>query len=73
MKVNAWVVPGCDLSLLRTVDLLHIGLNGCINVTDDCIEMIATRCHKLSTIHLEGCNKVTDAGISALGAGCVEL
>ena len=40
MKVNAWKVPGCDLSLLRTVDLRHVGLNGCINVTDRCIEMM---------------------------------
>jgi hypothetical protein len=58
MKVNAWKVPGCDLSLLRTVDLLHIGLNGCINVTDHCIEMIATLCRKLSNIRLEGCISV---------------
>ena len=37
MKVNAWRVPGCDLSLLKTVDLLHLGLNSCSCVTDECL------------------------------------
>ena len=37
MKVNAWKVPGRDLALLKTNDLLHLGLNSCRNVTDECI------------------------------------
>ena len=37
MKVNAWKVPGCDLALLKTNDLLHLGLNSCQRVTDKCI------------------------------------
>ena len=63
MKVNAWQVRSCDLSLLKSFELLHIGLNGCRNVTDGCI---AIRCCKLRSICLRGCKKVTDAGISAL-------
>jgi hypothetical protein len=37
MKVDAWQVPGHGLSLLRTIDLLHIGLDGCSSVTDHCL------------------------------------
>ena len=37
MKDNAWRVHGCDLSLLKTTGLLHLGLNNCGSVTDECI------------------------------------
>ena len=47
MKVDAWQGAGCDLSLLKTVDLLHLGFNGCSSITDQCILMIVTRCRKL--------------------------
>ena len=73
MKVDAWQVPGHDLSLLRTIELLHIGHNGCSSVTDQCLMVIATRCPKLRSICLRRCIKVTDAGISALGEGCGQL
>ena len=29
MKDDAWQVPGCDLSLLQTIDLVHLDLDGC--------------------------------------------
>ena len=70
MKVDAWRVPACDLSLLKTADLLHVGLNGCNGVTDQCILTIAKVCRKLSNISIRCCKKVTDAGVSALGHGC---
>ena len=73
MKVDAWRVDLCDVSLLKTSDLLHIGLDGCRSVTDECVRKIATRCCKLRSIRLKGCENVTDAGISALGAGCSQL
>jgi hypothetical protein len=34
MKVNAWQLRLCDLSLLKKFDLLHLGLKGCSSVTD---------------------------------------
>ena len=34
MDVNAWEVPGCDLALLKTIDLSHLGLYNCRSVTD---------------------------------------
>ena len=46
MKVNAWRVPGCDLSLLKTVNLVHLGLNGCKSVTDECLLKVANKCGK---------------------------
>ena len=73
MKVDAWRVDLCDVSLLKTSDLLHIGLDGCRSLTDECVRRIATRCCKLRSIRLKGCENVTDAGISALGAGCGQL
>lgn len=44
MKVNAWRIPGCDLSLLQTVNLLHLGLNCCSSVTDECILKVVSSC-----------------------------
>ena len=73
MKEDAWRVPGCDLSLLKTVDLLHVGLYNCMHVTDQCILTIARVCSKLSGICVKGCCKVTDAGIIALSHGCGQL
>ena len=64
IKVYAWQVPGCDLSLLETVDLLHVVLDGCSGVTDQCILTIARVCRKLNSIDIGCCGNVTDAGIS---------
>ena len=44
MKVETWRVPGCDLSLLQTADLLHLGLDGNSRVTDECIQKALTGC-----------------------------
>ena len=44
MKREAWRVPGCDLSLLKTSGLLHLGLNNCSSVTDECIVKAVNRC-----------------------------
>jgi hypothetical protein len=70
---DAWRVRGRDLLLLETDDIEHLGLNGCSNLTDQCIMDMVNRCRKLTSINLHGCNMVTDAGISALGAGCGQL
>ena len=58
-------VRGCDIMLLKTRDLLHLGLRGCSNITDQCVMDIAKRCHKLLGIELVDCGEVTDAGVSA--------
>jgi hypothetical protein len=41
MKVDAWRVRGCDLLMLETDDIVHFRLNGCCNLTDQCIMNMA--------------------------------
>ena len=67
MKVNAWQSPGCDLSLLNTIDLLHFGLNRSCSVTDQCILRAVTGFGRHRSGDFCGCNGVADAGISVLG------
>ena len=73
MYADASRVRGCDLLLLETDDIVHLGLTGCYNLTDQCIMDMVNRCHKLTGINLDGCDKVTDVGVSALSAGCGQL
>ena len=44
MKVDGWRVRGCDLLLLETIDLVHLGLDSCLNITDQCLLNIVHRC-----------------------------
>ena len=85
MKINAWRLPGCDLSLLTTADLLHFGLDGCSSITDGCLLKMVNGCDGgCRGEGLSVCNKEADAGVSALGhmrrtrqsislEGCVDL
>ena len=73
MKVDAWRVRGCDLLLLETDEIVHLGLDGCRNLFDQCVMNMVNKCGKLTSISLTGCDRVTDAGVSALGAGCGQL
>ena len=73
MRMDSSLVRGCDILLVGTSDLLHLGLRGCHNMTDQCIADIVHRCHKLRNIDIGGCGKVTDVGVIALGAGCGQL
>ena len=57
-------IRGCDLLLLETDDIEHLGHNGCSNLTDQCIMDIVNRCRKLTRINFHGCDKVADAGTS---------
>ena len=68
MKVNAWRLPGCDLSMLEITDLCHLGLNGCSNVTDGCLLKMLNRCDGgCRDKSLSGYDKDADAaGVSAL-------
>ena len=66
-------VRGCDLLLLETDDIIHLGLKGCCNLTDQCIMDMVNRCVELTSINLAGCNLVTDVGVSSLGAECGKL
>ena len=68
MKVDPWRVRGCDLLLLETDHIIHLGLNWCCNLTDQCIMNIVNRCSKLTSIELNGCNKLTDAYVSDAGS-----
>ena len=73
MEVGTSRVRGCDILLLETSDLVHMGLKGCSNITDQCVMDIVKRCRKLLVIELGDCRKVTDVGVTALGAGCGKL
>ena len=59
--------------LIETDYVVHLGLNGCCNLTDQCIVNMVNQCSKLTSIDLDGCKKITDVGVSALGAGCGQL
>ena len=54
MKVDACRISGCDLLKLKKASIIHIGLSGCINITDACILNIVHECCKLSSIDLSG-------------------
>ena len=72
MKEDAWRPPGCDLSLLKTKDLRHLGLDNCRNVTDGCLLKMLNRCDGgCWSKDLSGCNKeANEAGVSALNHVC---
>ena len=73
IEVDAWQVHGCDLLLLETDEIMHLGLKGCCNLTDQCIMNMINECGKLTSIDLNGCKKLTDAGVIALVAVCGRL
>ena len=64
---------GCDILLLETSELVYLGLEGCSNITDQCVIDIVKRCRKLLGIELGDCGEVTDVGITALSHGCGQL
>ena len=49
---DAWRVRGSDLLMLETDVIVHLGLGGCCNLTDQCIIDIVSRCGKLAHIGL---------------------
>ena len=73
MKMDSSLVRGCDILLVDTSDIVHLGLVGCINMTDQCMVDIVYRCVKLRSIDISGCDQVTDAGVRAFGAGYGQL
>ena len=75
MKVDVSRVSGCDILLLETMDLVHLDLRGCCNVTDEGVMNIAKRCRKLEGIVFGDCRNPTfgDAGVTALSHGCGQL
>ena len=73
MKIDISRVRGCNILLVDTSDLVLIGLQDCINITNQCIVDVINRRLKPRSIYLSGCGNVTDAGVSALSAGCGQL
>ena len=69
IKMDNSLVRGCDILLVDTSDIVHLGLIGCFNMTDQCIVDVVYRCVKLRSIDIGSCGQVTDAGVIALGAG----
>ena len=41
MKMDKSLVRGCDILLVDTSDIVHLGLGGCSNMTDQCIVNVA--------------------------------
>ncbi|KAL2895957.1 EIN3-binding F-box protein 1 [Bienertia sinuspersici] len=66
------------LSLIESCDtgagLVKVGLNGCVNVTDNVVISLA-KFHggTLEMLNLEGCAKVTDAALVAVADDCLLL
>ena len=60
MTMDKSLVRGCDILLVDTSDIVHLGLGGCSNMTDQCIVDIVHRCLKLRSIDIGGCGRVTD-------------
>ena len=79
MKMDKSQVRGCEILLVDTSDIVHLGLGECSNMTNQCIVDIVYRCVKLRNIEIGGCGQVTDAGILALSQnedvqpGCCHL
>ena len=73
MKMDNSLVRGCDILLVDTSDIVHLGLRECSNMTDQCIVDVVYCCHKLRSIDIGSCGQVTDAGVMALGAGYGQL
>ena len=66
LTVDAWQVRDCDLFQIGATDLVDIGLNNCINLTDQFMFYISDQRHGLRCLDVRNCQEVTDAGISAL-------
>ena len=73
MNIDYSPVRGCDILRVDTSDIVHLGLGGSYNITDQCIVDVVCCFLKLRSINLRGCGQVTDAGVTALGAGCGQL
>ncbi|KAK6183309.1 hypothetical protein SNE40_010815 [Patella caerulea] len=55
------------------VILERINLNGCEQLTDKGLQIIAKRCPELRHIGLQGCHNVTNAAVFELVSNCVNL
>ena len=53
MMMDNSLVRGCDILLVDISDIVHLGLRGCCNMTDQCIVDVAYRCVKLRSCRLE--------------------
>jgi Leucine Rich repeat len=73
MKADSWEVRRCDLSLLNTIDLMHLGLNGSRSVTDDCILKTVNIWSRIRESEVNYSSEVTAAGESAWRHGCDQL
>ena len=63
MKINISRVRGCNILVVDTSDLMHIGLQDCINITEQCIVDVIKRCPKLRSITLSGDDTVSSPNI----------
>jgi Leucine Rich repeat len=73
MKADTWQVRRCDLSLLNTIDLVHLGLNGSSSVTDACILKTVNIWSRMRESEVNYSSEVTAAGESAWRHGCDQL
>ncbi|KAI9014937.1 hypothetical protein BC832DRAFT_526603, partial [Gaertneriomyces semiglobifer] len=53
--------------------IMHIDLEGCVNLKDRGVTALAENCSQLRSVGLSSCMRVTDEGILALAKHCREL
>ena len=69
VAIDRMRVHGRDLLLLQTIELVHLGLVGCRNITDQCIVNMLHRFREVKSLEIS----LTDAGISGLSTECGQL
>ena len=53
MEMDNSLARGCDILLVDTSDIVHLGLRGCHNMTNQCIVDVVNRCLELQSIDLK--------------------
>lgn len=56
----------------RSPELTHLNLQGCPNITDLSLSVVAQFCKKLKVINISGCSKITNYSLQLLAQECKE-
>ena len=57
----------------RFLQLQHLSLRWCLNITNIGVTEVARRCPHLLSLDLGGCHQISDAGLTEVGRGCPNL
>ena len=58
---------------VRFLQLQHLSLRWCLNITNIGVTEVARRCPHLLSLDLGGCHQISDAGLTEVGRGCPNL